>query len=462
MAKTSVICIAKTESQAVRIVDQLKAARFSNNDISVLLPDKGGTKDFAHEQNTKAPEGAATGGITGGVLGGALGWLAGIGALAIPGVGPFIAAGPIMAALGGAAVGGAVGGITGALVGMGIPEYEAKRYEGKIKNGNILISVHTDNSDQVKRAKEIFTQAGAEDISSTSEASAPKGSNKKTDTVASDTLTSDAERSDAIEPGAETYIFDYKVLDRNGDKVGTVNDLWPDDSNVGYSFIGVHTGWLMGKNHVVPADGMQINHADRTVTLPLTAEAIKASPDFDVSGDMDENEQLRIRRHYGDQYGDVTAPTRSSGISTPPPTPVGRTKNTGSTGDVVDVPLREEKVKVGTREVEGGSVRLRRIVRTETVNVPVELRTEEVVVDRISADEATDVAGDDIGEKEIVIPISRQEPVVQKTTQVSGVVRARKTSSKDTQQIQETVRKEDVEVDRDTTSGKTTPGKTKR
>jgi len=178
MSKTSVICIAKSESQAIRIVDQLKAANFSSNDISVLLPDKTGTKDFAHEQNTKAPEGAATGGITGGVLGGALGWLAGIGALAIPGVGPFIAAGPIMAALGGAALGGTVGGIAGALVGLGIPEYEAKRYEGKIKDGNVLISVHTENSEEIKRAKEIFERAGAEDISSTGESSPPK--DKKT------------------------------------------------------------------------------------------------------------------------------------------------------------------------------------------------------------------------------------------------------------------------------------------
>ena len=175
MSKSSVICIAKTQDQAIKIVDCLKSANFSNNDISVLMPDKTGTKDFAHEQHTKAPEGAATGGVTGGVLGGALGWLVGIGALAIPGVGPFIAAGPIMAALGGAALGGAVGGITGALIGLGIPEYEAKRYEGKIKDGNILISVHTENSDEIKKAKEIFKQAGAEDISTTGESAAPKG-----------------------------------------------------------------------------------------------------------------------------------------------------------------------------------------------------------------------------------------------------------------------------------------------
>jgi len=171
----AVFCIAKSEVQAEAIVNHLKGAGFSNNDISVLFPDKRGTRDFAHEQNTKAPEGAATGAGTGGVLGGALGWLAGIGALAIPGVGPLIAAGPIMAALSGAAVGAAVGGLTGALVGMGIPEYEAKRYEGKVQAGNILISVHSENSQETKRAKEIFEEYEAEDISTSGEANVPKG-----------------------------------------------------------------------------------------------------------------------------------------------------------------------------------------------------------------------------------------------------------------------------------------------
>lgn len=173
MAK-AIFCIATSESQAETIVNQLKTGGFADNDISVLFPDKTGTKDFAHEQHTKAPEGAVTGGSAGGILGGALGWLAGIGALAIPGVGPFIAAGPIMAALGGAAVGAAFGGIAGALVGMGIPEFEAKRYEGKIREGNILISVHSENSEETKRAKEIFEQAGAQDISSSSEAGVKK------------------------------------------------------------------------------------------------------------------------------------------------------------------------------------------------------------------------------------------------------------------------------------------------
>src|SRR3954451_24779432 len=171
MANKSVFCVARDEAQASNIVDNLKNAGFSNNDISVLLPDKGGTRDFAHEKGTKSPEGAVTGAGTGGVLGGGLGWLAGIGALAIPGVGPFIAHGPIMGALSGAAIGATAGGIVGTVVGMGIPEYEAKRYEGRLREGRILIAVHSENSDQTKRAKEIFERAGAEDISTAGEAS---------------------------------------------------------------------------------------------------------------------------------------------------------------------------------------------------------------------------------------------------------------------------------------------------
>jgi hypothetical protein len=174
MSKKSVLCIASSENQASMIVDRLNNDGFSNNDISVLFPDKAGTRDFAVEKGTKAPEGAAAGAGTGAALGGALGWLAGIGALAIPGVGPFVAAGPIAAALSGAAVGGAVGGIAGALIGMGIPEYEAKRYEGKIREGNILISVHTDDHEETKLAKHIFKDAGASDISTTGEANVSK------------------------------------------------------------------------------------------------------------------------------------------------------------------------------------------------------------------------------------------------------------------------------------------------
>ena len=173
MSNKSVFCIAASRDQAERIVDQLKMEHFSNNDISVLFPDKGTSRDFAHEKSTKAPEGAVAGAGTGGVIGGALGWIAGIGALAIPGVGPFIAAGPIIAALSGAAVGAAVGGIAGGLIGLGIPEIEAKRYEGKVKAGNLLISVHTENGAEITKAKDIFTKAGAQDICTTGEASAP-------------------------------------------------------------------------------------------------------------------------------------------------------------------------------------------------------------------------------------------------------------------------------------------------
>ncbi len=150
-------------------VDHLRNAGFRSTDISVLFSDNRGTKDFAHEKNTKAPEGATTGGVAGGIAGGVLGWLTGIGALAIPGVGPFIAAGPIVAALAGAGAIGALGGIIGALVGMGIPEFEAKRYEGRIRDGGVLVSVHCDSSDWVKRAKDILDHTGAQDVASAGE-----------------------------------------------------------------------------------------------------------------------------------------------------------------------------------------------------------------------------------------------------------------------------------------------------
>jgi hypothetical protein len=166
---TAVFGIYKSSAQAEHAVDRIAAAGFSPNDISVLLPDTQSSKEFAHEKNTKAPEGAATGVTTGGVVGGTLGLLAGIGALAIPGLGPFIAAGPIMASLAGLGVGGAVGGLIGALVGMGIPEYEAKRYEGRVKDGGVLLSVHCDTSNEISGAKDLLKATGAEDISSTGE-----------------------------------------------------------------------------------------------------------------------------------------------------------------------------------------------------------------------------------------------------------------------------------------------------
>jgi len=167
--KTAVFGIYPNVDRAEHAVDTLVNERFSNADISVLLPDSQGSKDFAHEKHTKAPEGTTTGVAAGGTIGGALGLLAGIGALAIPGVGPLIAAGPIMGALAGLGVGGAVGGLVGALVGMGIPEYEAKRYEGRLKEGGVLLSVHCDTSEEIARAKEILKRTGAADVASVGE-----------------------------------------------------------------------------------------------------------------------------------------------------------------------------------------------------------------------------------------------------------------------------------------------------
>src|SRR6202048_1040406 len=181
---TAVFGIYSSYGQVESAVDALRAAGFRNTDISVLFPENVGSKDFAHQKGTKAPEGATTGAGTGALIGGGLGWLAGIGALAIPGLGPFIAAGPIMAALAGAGVGGAVGGVTGALIGMGIPEYEAKRYEGRVTKGGILLSVHSDDSEWTKKAKEVLQRTGAQDISSTGEATAEKGDKARVREVA--------------------------------------------------------------------------------------------------------------------------------------------------------------------------------------------------------------------------------------------------------------------------------------
>jgi hypothetical protein len=167
--RTAVFGIYPSVEQAERAVDALVLANFSNSDVSVLLPDNQSSRDFAHEKHTKAPEGTTTGVAAGGTIGGTLGLLAGIGALAIPGVGPFIAAGPIMGALAGIGVGGAVGGLVGALMGLGVPEYEAKRYEGRIKAGGVLLSVHCDTSDEITRAKDLLKRTGAEDVSSAGE-----------------------------------------------------------------------------------------------------------------------------------------------------------------------------------------------------------------------------------------------------------------------------------------------------
>jgi hypothetical protein len=171
--KKSALCIVQSQDHANRVVEALHAAGFYADDISVLLPSRSGTRDFAHEHNTKAPEGAIAGVGAGGVLGGALGLLAGLGSIAIPGVGLFLAAGPLFAAMSGVGAGAALGGVTGALIGMEFPEMEARRYEGKVKGGNILISVHAETTEALRRAEAVLRLAHAEDICTSAEASVP-------------------------------------------------------------------------------------------------------------------------------------------------------------------------------------------------------------------------------------------------------------------------------------------------
>jgi hypothetical protein len=179
MANTAVFGIYATQEGVEAAINELRNAGFRSTDISVLLPRNVGTKDLATSKATKAPEGAAAGASSGALIGGTLGWLVGIGALAIPGIGPLIAAGPIVAALAGVGAGGALGGVTGALIGMGIPEYEAKRYEGRVRKGSILLSVHCDDAQWTKRAKEVLDLTGAEDISATAESRGDFGNTAK-------------------------------------------------------------------------------------------------------------------------------------------------------------------------------------------------------------------------------------------------------------------------------------------
>jgi hypothetical protein len=211
--KRSALCLVDTEAQADAIVGKLRSAGFSDNDISVLFPDKGRTRDFAHKKATKMPEGATVGASTGGVIGGTIGLLTGIGALAIPGLGPFIAAGPIMAALSGGAIGAGVGGLAGALVGLGIPEYEARRYEGKVKEGGLLISVHSESNDETRSAKDIFKQEGAHDISSTGEAHSDAKAQDVSSTAAG-RITEISSKEDITAPPVTTT--EKSALEREG------------------------------------------------------------------------------------------------------------------------------------------------------------------------------------------------------------------------------------------------------
>jgi uncharacterized protein (TIGR02271 family) len=363
--KRSALCLVDTEEHAATIVEKLKSAGFSDNDISVLFPDKGSTRDFAHKKETKMPEGATIGAGTGGAVGGTIGLLAGIGALAIPGLGPFIAAGPIMAALSGGAIGAGVGGLTGALVGLGIPEYEAKRYEGKVKEGGILISVHSENSDENNRAKAIFKEAGAHDISSTGEAH------------------SDVRAQDVSETG-DTALRE----------VSARND---------------------------------IPESDNPLSCDSTSGAGEGSPP-------------RITAQPYQAQHSVSE------------TPVGTQPRESSDEIAAEVLLSEEEVKVGKRTVGAGEVKLQKKVSTEQVNVPVELKREDVVIERVPDHEMEPAGREPFQEERVEVPLSQEEPVVEKETRVVGGVRVRKTEGIERETVRERVRREDVDIDE---SGKT-------
>jgi uncharacterized protein (TIGR02271 family) len=358
--KRSALCLVDTEDQAATIVEKLRSAGFSDNDISVLFPDKESTRDFAHKKETKMPEGATIGASTGGAVGGTIGLLAGIGALAIPGLGPFIAAGPIMAALSGGAIGAGVGGLTGALVGLGIPEYEAKRYEGKVKEGGILISVHSENSGETNRAKDIFKEAGAHDISSTGEAH------------------SDV-RAQAASDMGDTALSE-----------------------------------ISPRNDITESD------------IP--------SPRDSTSG-AGEGSPPRIATPLYQAQHSVSE------------TPVGTQPPAGGDEIAAEVPLSEEEVKVGKRTVGAGEVKLQKMTSTEQVNVPVELKREDVVIERVPAHKMEPAGKEPFQQERVEVPLSREEPVVEKESRVVGGVRVRKTEETERETIHESVRREDVDID---------------
>jgi uncharacterized protein (TIGR02271 family) len=244
--------------------------------------------------------------------------------------------------------------------------------------------------------------------------------------------------------------IDFDVVDRSDDKVGTVDAVWEDHSGEP-AFLSVRSGWLgMGKAHVVPAHGADVNVRARRIRLPYTAEQIKSAPSFNDQDEINESSETTIYDYYSrhgfrrpqQQQRQATATTQHTGTTQPTRATTGaRTEETAA------VPLREEQVKVGKREVEYGSVRLRKVVRTETVNQPVTLQREEIVVERVPANQAT-ASNAPMKEEEIYIPLRREEPVVAKETHVREEVRVRKEAHQEQQNVQATVRKEDVEIDK--------------
>ena len=275
-------------------------------------------------------------------------------------------------------------------------------------------------------------------------------------------------------------LLDYKVVDQNGSEIGTVHSFWADQQTGMLEFIGVKTGWLFGQNHVVPVEKVQLDQAAQTVSVPYTAEFVKGAPSFNADAEISDSEEADIFRYYGVTGGSAgrtttettsttgrTAEVAGMGAAGAASYAAGTTTAKASTdttrattatgGQDIEVPLTEEEVKVGKRTVDAGQVRLRKIVRTEVVNQPVEIKHEDVVIERVAAGDVRAGATSDFKEEVIDVPLTREEVVVAKDAHVTGAVRLHKTAESETQNVSETVRKEDVEVVRD---GKTVTERT--
>ena len=259
-------------------------------------------------------------------------------------------------------------------------------------------------------------------------------------------------------------LLDYQVLDQAGHDIGTLHSFWADHRTGALEFVGVKTGWLFGQNHVLPADKVEFDDAARTVRVPYDAEFVKGAPSIDADAEISDAQEAEIYRYYNVSARGATTTARTTDTGAAGDTATAATQNrtdttaatTAATAksaagqDTVEVPLTEEQLKVGKRTVDAGQVRLRKIVRTEIVNQPVEVRREDVVVERVPAGEVRGgAATSDFQEEVIDVPLTREEAVVAKEAHVTGAVRLNKTAATETQQVSETVRKEDVEVLRD-------------
>ncbi len=250
-------------------------------------------------------------------------------------------------------------------------------------------------------------------------------------------------------------LLDSNVLDQAGNEIGTLHSFWADSATGKLEFIGVKTGWLFGHNHVIPVDRVEFDESARAVRVPYDAEFIKGALSIDADAEITDAEETEIYRYYNVHAGGTPATTATRATDTGAAgyaagTTAATTTKTATDKDTIEVPLTEEQVRVGKRTVDAGQVRLRKIVRTEIVNQPVEVRREDVVIERVSADAVhSGAANTDFKEEVIDVPLTREEVVVQKDAQVTGAVRLHKTAEAETQNVSETVRKEDVEVLRD-------------